>query len=74
MTLYIIQSISGELLDRHLEWVKDAKPESLFQTPHKDVALNQLIELNAKDISLRARIVPWESGDRDQPAPASAEG
>lgn len=68
MTLYIIQTISGELLDRNLQWVTDVKPEALFQTPHKDVALNQLIELNAKDISLRARVVPWDSSDRGQPA------
>ena len=57
MTSYIIQAFSGEFLDKNLAWVKEAKPDALFQAPHKDVALNQLLELNAKDVNLRARVV-----------------
>mgnify|MGYP003343979834 CR=1 FL=1 len=32
-------------------------PDELFKTEHRDIALNQLVELNAKDINLRATIV-----------------
>lgn len=67
MTLFIIQSQTGEFLDRNLAWVTDAHPTALFQTPHRDVALNQLIELNAKNINLRARVITCDANDRGQP-------
>ncbi|MGD9660850.1 MAG: hypothetical protein AB7U63_06210 [Porticoccaceae bacterium] len=68
MLLYIIQKPSGEVLDRHLNWISaDEDSALLFRTPHKDVALNQLIELTARDIHLRARVVACNSNDRDNP-------
>ena len=67
MTLYIIQSHSGEFLTRQLEWAADVRAGDLFQTPHRDVALNQLIELNARDINLRASVKTCDSDDRGQP-------
>ena len=72
MTLYIIELMSGEFLDRHQAWVKAPNADALFQTPHKDVALNQLIELNAKDINLRARVITCDTDDRGQPEQALA--
>lgn len=73
MTLYIIQSQSGAYLDKQLAWVSAADASSLFHTPHKDVALNQLIELNTRDINLRATVVPCEVDDRGRPQLASHE-
>ena len=71
MTVFIIQSESGKFLDKHLVWVKDADSASLFRTPHKDVALNQLIEINTRDISLRARVVTCATDNRGLPDLAS---
>ena len=67
MTLYIIQSHSGELLDRHLGWTASARADDLFRTPHRDIALNQLIELNARDVHLRAQVVACDKDDRGLP-------
>ena len=67
MTVYIIQSEAGKFLDKDLAWVAAADANSLFRTPHKDVALNQLIEINTRDISLRARVVTCQTDDRGRP-------
>jgi hypothetical protein len=67
MTLYIIENHKEQFLTKSLEWDYGCKAEDLFRTPHKDVALNQLIELNTRDIGLRAHIVDCESDDRGRP-------
>lgn len=65
MQYYIIQTQDGKQLDRHLNWVDACDPAQLFRTPHKDIALNQLIELNAGNIRLRARVVPLKTDGSD---------
>ena len=60
MTQYFLIDASGKLLTRDLVWTKEYRESELFNTPHKDIALNQLLELNATDIDLRARVVPRE--------------
>lgn len=72
MTLYILENHRGEFLDKQLNWVSAGEAGNLFHTPHRDVALNQLIELNARDIHLRAKVVACEADDRGRPLPASA--
>ena len=54
MTIFILQNQHQQYLEKSLEWNNEADPNQLFKTPHKDVALNQLMELNSKDILLRA--------------------
>ncbi|MDA8885159.1 hypothetical protein N9H96_00165 [Porticoccaceae bacterium] len=39
----------------------------VFCTPYRDIALNQLIELNAKDIDMRASIVECEADAKGRP-------
>jgi len=67
MQLYIIQSQNGQVLDKHLNWVDGHDTSQLFYTAHKDVALNQLIELNARDIHLRAKVVACDRSDKGSP-------
>ena len=67
MQLYIIQSQNGQVLDKHLNWVNGAETAQLFNTAHKDVALNQLIEVNARDIHLRAQVVACACNDKGNP-------
>lgn len=67
MSLYVIQSRSGQFLDKHLGWQDYPNPAQLFSTPHKDIALNQLIELNAKDVQLRASVVACQADERGNP-------
>lgn len=60
MTVFILQNQHQHYLNKSLEWVSGCETTQLFKTPHRDVALNQLMELNAKDILLRANIVSCE--------------
>lgn len=56
MVRYILQMSDGRFLGKDLTWTADYKNNSLFHSEHQDIALNKLIELNAKDIDLRAKV------------------
>lgn len=67
MTCFLLQNNRGEFLDKSLEWASGAKADEVFQTSHRDVALNQLVELTTRDFSLRARVINCELDDRGRP-------
>ncbi|MDA7826524.1 hypothetical protein N9R62_00125 [Porticoccaceae bacterium] len=46
----------GRVLGKDLTWTAYEKNNPLFNSEYQDVALNKLIELNAKDIELRAKV------------------
>lgn len=73
MPLYIIQTRGGKYLSKQVEWLDHCPPSQLFATPYKDVALNQLIELNTRDINLRATVVDCDSDDKGLPKPESLD-
>jgi hypothetical protein len=60
MIIYILQMSDGRRLSKDLNWISDLDNSDLYTADHKDMALNKLVELNAKDISLRARVVCCE--------------
>lgn len=67
MKIYILQKHDKTTLNSDLEWISDIKPSDLFYTPHRDIALNQLIELNAKNIDLRADIIECDADAKGRP-------
>ena len=67
MKIYILQTQDQRSLNKDLEWSSEADRNAVFQTPHRDIAINQLIELNAKDISLRAAVVECEADNKGRP-------
>lgn len=67
MTAFILQDQHEQYLNKSLEWVHGCDANQLFKTPHRDVALNQLMELNAKDIQLRAQIISCELNTSGNP-------
>ncbi len=73
MLTYLIKNQHDQYLSKELAWVyPDGTP--LFHTPHKDVALNQLIEVNAKDILIRATVIDTEVDSKGRPViPAPSE-
>ena len=68
MKIFIIKSHDGNLLGKDLSWLDGANANLLFSAPHRDIALNQLIELNAKDINLRAQIIECDADKKGRPA------
>jgi len=67
MKIYILQTQDQRTLNRDLEWSSEADRSMVFCTPYRDIALNQLIELNAKDIDMRASIVECEADAKGRP-------
>ena len=67
MKIYILQTQDQRTLNRDLEWSSEADRTMVFCTPYRDIALNQLIELNAKDIDIRASIVECEADAKGRP-------
>jgi hypothetical protein len=67
MKIFIIKSHDESILAKDLSWVDGSNANLLFNTQHRDIALNQLIELNAKDINLRAQIIECEADKKGRP-------
>lgn len=67
MKTYILQTRDGQCLNKDLEWAFDADLNAIFRTPHRDIALNQLIELNAKDSDIRAAVVECAADSKGRP-------
>lgn len=67
MMLYILKNQHDQLLNRQLEWVAGCPASQLFCSPHRDIAINQLIELNSRDINLRAEIIACETDAKGFP-------
>jgi len=67
MKIFIIKNHDGSLLGKDLGWVDGANASLLFTAQHRDIALNQLIELNAKNIHLRAEIIECEADKKGRP-------
>ena len=57
MLQYILQRSDGLYLGKDLIWAKNSKNNPLFHCEYQDIALNKLIELNAKDITLMAKVI-----------------
>lgn len=67
MAVFILQQDNGSILSKTQEWVMDLAPQAVFETPYRDVALNQLLELNLKDSRLRARVIECHRNERGLP-------
>ncbi len=57
MKIYILQRHDQAILDKSLQWINNPPAADILFTRHRDIALNQLIELNTKNIDLRANII-----------------
>ncbi|MGS2723417.1 hypothetical protein ACVBEJ_06695 [Porticoccus sp. GXU_MW_L64] len=73
MTVFILQNQHGQYLNKEGEWIAGSDATALFRSPHHDVALNQLVEANAKDYSLRAAVVACELDSRGRPLLSATE-
>jgi len=60
MVRYILQMSDGRFLGKDLDWTNCIKKTALSLFEHQDQALNKLVELNAKDINLRAKVMACE--------------
>lgn len=64
---YVIRNQHGQYLSRREDWISGRDAAAVFWKPHYDEALNQLIEVNAKDIYLRGKVVKLELSELKRP-------
>lgn len=64
---YVLQNQNKLLLAKSREWVDARDLRSLFQTEHKDEAINQKVEVNAKDYTQRIHILEVSLNDKGLP-------
>ncbi|MEJ2416730.1 MAG: hypothetical protein P8Y45_07335 [Exilibacterium sp.] len=55
--VFILQNQHKQFLSKQLDWADGRDAGSLYKTPHKDEALNQMFEVNAKDYSQRIKLL-----------------
>jgi len=67
MSVFIIQNQHQQLLNKDKEWVTSGQAQGLFFSAHQDIALNQLIEINAKDYTLRCELVACDLNSKGLP-------
>lgn len=66
-TIYVIRNQHTQYLTRKKEWVDGREAQPLYKTPYHDVGLNELIEINAKDIQLRCELLTCETTEKGLP-------
>ncbi|NIB42795.1 hypothetical protein HBA55_24525 [Pseudomaricurvus alkylphenolicus] len=66
-TVYLLQNQHKHLLSKGGEWVDGRDANLLYRSVHRDEALNQMIETNARDYTLRIRILEAQVNDRGRP-------
>lgn len=66
-TVFLLQNQHKQLLNKQGEWVDGREANSLYRSVHHDEALNQMIEVNARDYLLRLKILECEINDRGLP-------
>lgn len=63
-TAYVVRNQLGQYLTKKAEWCSGRDASIVFCKPHFDEALNQLFEINTKDIELRGKVVEIEVDDK----------
>lgn len=61
MIKFVLQHADGRYFSKDLEWIDELQVSTVFSCEHQDQALNKLVELNAKDINLRAYVIKCHS-------------
>jgi hypothetical protein len=71
--VFVIQNQLGQFWTRSGEWADGREPQRLLKLKHHDEAVNQLVELSAKDIDLRGEILACEVNAKNEPEVAVSD-
>lgn len=64
---FILQNQDKLFFGKNKEWVDGYDANSVFKTPHKDEAVNQMFEITSKDYKQRVKVIPCELDDKAVP-------
>jgi hypothetical protein len=67
MSVFVIRNQHNHYLGKHHEWLDGSHPSALFRTVHRDMAVNELIDHNIRDVSLRGEILACETDESGYP-------
>jgi hypothetical protein len=65
--VFVIRNQHGHYWGKSKHWVDGSDARVVMRARHRDEAVNTLVELSARDISLRGQIVEAEVDDRGLP-------
>lgn len=66
-TIFLLQNQHKLLLNKHGEWCDGREANTLYRSVHHDEALNQMVEANSRDYTLRLKLLECETNDRGIP-------
>lgn len=66
-TVFVLQNQFKHLLNKQKRWVSGREARSLFNTPHKDEAINQMFEVSSKDYTQRVKLLSCELNEKRVP-------
>lgn len=64
---FILQNQDKLFFGKNKEWVDGYDANSVFKTPHKDEAVNQMFEITSKDYKQRVKVIPCSLDDKALP-------
>lgn len=65
--VFLLQNQDKRLFDKHGSWCDGREATQLFRTAHKDEAINQMVEANSKDYTLRIKLLECATNERGIP-------
>ena len=65
--IFILQNQQNLFWGKSKEWVDGYDVNAVFKTPHKDEAINQMVEVSAKDFMQRIKIIATETDEKGLP-------
>lgn len=71
--VFLLQNQDKRFLTKQGEWCDGRDANQLYRTVHRDEALNQMVESNARDYTLRITILECPTNDRGVPQIADAD-
>ncbi|MGH1371776.1 MAG: hypothetical protein ACRBBW_07075 [Cellvibrionaceae bacterium] len=66
-TIFLLQNQHKLLLNKQGEWCDGREAATLYRSVHHDEALNQMVEANSRDYTLRLKVLECETNDRGLP-------
>lgn len=71
--VYLLQNQDKLFLGKQKDWLDGRDRNSLFKTPHKDEAVNQRVEISAKDYTQRIALLLCPIDERGLPVIAAED-
>jgi hypothetical protein len=65
--LFILQNQDKLFLGRQNNWLDGRDLAALYKTPHKDEAINQMVEASSKDYKQRIKILSCSANEKGLP-------